>query len=229
MNTAIKQVSEPITQFSLTKNVLNNLSQYNITPVAKLVLLYLTSCYNPKHKEIFPKQKTIALKLGISERSVTRAIQELFKEGLILIECKYTNRYKFTSRIAEKCPDVLSDNKGQNAIKETDNLSLPYIEQKRITKKEQTDKGDNVYSDDAILRDYAIKHGARNINAYVNTLKSTGSAAKIIQENQKKQFRNANRFKQTEILRQKREEEKQNRSTPSKSYIEWGIKHGIKK
>jgi hypothetical protein len=71
-------------------------------------------------------------------------------------------------------------------------LQAPYIEQEKEQKKEQTEvhKGGNVYSfqsaEDRILEEYAIKHGARNIKAYVNTLKSSGSAAKIISEYKKK-------------------------------------------
>jgi hypothetical protein len=73
----------------------------------------------------------------------------------------------------------------QNDIQKTDNLSFPYIEQTKRTKKEQTvfNKGGNVYSgDDEILADYAAKHGAKSIQAYINALKSTKSAEKIIKE-----------------------------------------------
>ena len=178
MNTVKKRVA---TQFDLTKITLNNLSQYDITPTAKLVLLLLTDCYNPKHADVFPKQKTIAEKLGISDRSVVRAIQELVTAGLILIECKNTNRYILT--------DKLSILDRQNDTFTPDNLSLPCIRTKKETKKEQRVKfllGGNVYSEDEqILRDYAKKHGARNIDAYVASLKKTKSAENIINEKQK--------------------------------------------
>lgn len=217
MNTVKKRVT---TQFDLTNDILNNLSQFNITPTAKLVLLYLTSCYNPKHAEIFPKQKTIAIKLGISERSVTRAIQELFNEGLVLIECKYTNRYKFTSRIVSQQADFLSDEFRQNDTTKGDKLSLHDIEQTIETKKEQTLTGGNVYKgDDAILRDYAIKHGARNIDAYINTLKKSKSAENVIKEYRKKQNRAVYAFKQTDLLRKKREQEKRERVMPDECEV----------
>jgi DNA-binding Lrp family transcriptional regulator len=143
--------------------------------------LYLTTCYNPKHKEVFPKQKTIADRLGISERSVTRAIQELFKEGLVLIECKYTNRYKFTSKIVSEPshlpPENLSDDKGQNDILKRDNLSHHVIEQTIEPYKEP-----HRVNDYKILKDYAEKHNAKNVSAYIAKLKESGSAAKIIKD-----------------------------------------------
>ena len=186
-------------QYEITSNIITKLNNFKLTPTAKLVLLYLTTCYNPKHADVFPKQKTIADKLGVSERSITRAIQELFKEGLVLIECKYTNRYKFTSNIINLPPrnedllssDNKSDAKCKNVTLQTDNLSRTCIEQIKETKKEQTviNKGGNVYSgDDEILADYAVKHNAKNINAYIAKLKETKSAEKIIKEYKQKRF-----------------------------------------
>lgn len=197
MNTAKKHATHAIKQVELLNYLLNNLQQFNLKPTTKLVLLYLAGCYNPKHADVFPKQKTIALQMGISEASVIRAIQELHKEGLIISERKYTNRYKFTSRILNlggmvedfsEANNMQVEN-SQNATSETSNLQAPYIEQEKEQKKEQTeDRGVIVYSfqsNDSILEEYAIKHGARNIKAYVNTLKSSGSAAKIISEYKK--------------------------------------------
>ncbi len=232
MNTVKKRIT---TQFDLTNDILNNLSQFNITPTAKLVLLYLTSCYNPKHAEIFPKQKTIAIKLGVSERSITRAIQELFNEGLILIECKYTNRYKFTARIVSQQAEILSDDLRQNGTLKDDNLSPHVIEQTIEPYNQQTEflkSGGNVYKgDDEFLRDYAIKHGARNIDAYINTLKKSKSAENIIKEYRKKQNRAVYVFKQTDLLREKREQQKQERVMPDEceAWTKFGEKHGIKK
>lgn len=97
-NAVKKQVNSGVSQFELTQKLLQNLYKFKLTPTAKMVLMYLSSCYNPKHAEMFPKQRTIADKLGISEASVIRAICELHKEGLIISERKYTNRYKYTSK-----------------------------------------------------------------------------------------------------------------------------------
>ena len=130
-----------ITQFKLTTDIIKNLSQFEITPTAKLVLLYLSSCYNPQKAEMFPKQKTIAKKIGVSERSVVRAIQELFREGLIIFECKYTNRYKFTSKLMSQpsqnlknfVSDKMAEHKRQIGKIEDDKMS--HHEQKNKQKK----------------------------------------------------------------------------------------------
>lgn len=229
MQTMKKEAAHGFTQFELTTEIITKLNTFKLTPTAKLVLLYLTTCYNPEHAEVFPKQKTIADKLGVSERSVTRAIQELFNEGLILIECKYTNRYKFTSRIAEKCPDNLTDYIRQNVTKKTDNLSPTCHEQTIEHEKEQTCKGGNVYKgDDEILTDYAAKHNAKNINAYISKLKETGSANKIICEYKKKNY-SIQRIKETQLQIQKYKDEAKTAVAPPESWKALGKKFGFKK
>ena len=99
MNTVKKHAGHAIKQVEILNFLLNNLQQFNLKPTTKLVLLYLAGCYNPKHADVFPKQKTIALQMGISEASVIRAISELHTAGLIISERKYTNRYISTRRI----------------------------------------------------------------------------------------------------------------------------------
>jgi hypothetical protein len=100
----------------------------------------------------------------------------------------------------------LSDDLGQNDIKEEDNLSHHEIEPTIKPNKEPhvINKGDNVYSgDDEILADYAVKHKAKSVSAYIAKLKETGSAAKIIKEYKQKRFiakRAENAQKETESL-----------------------------
>lgn len=217
-----------LSQFELTTNVVTKLNTFKLTPTAKLVLLYLTTCYNPKHKEVFPKQKTISIKLGISERSVTRAICELHKEGLILIECKckYINQYKFTSRIVQEQAENLSVDKRQNDIIQDDNLSGTCIEQKIETKKEPTKVDDY-----KILRDYAIKHGAKNINAYINTLKKNGSAEEIIKQHNRAKRKAEKRYIETQKTIKLYESFKLDRVMPETctAWVELGKKLGYKK
>lgn len=89
------------TQFKLSKITLQSLSKFNISPTAKLVLLYLIDCYNPAKVYMFPKQETIADKLGISLSSIRRGIKELSKANIIVIELKFSNRYSLTSTFFE--------------------------------------------------------------------------------------------------------------------------------
>lgn len=92
------------TQFNLTQNTIKYLSSLDLTPATKLVLLYLTSCYNPKNMFIFPKQTTIANKIGISEKSVIRAVKELIKQNYCIKKRKVykPNFYTFTDYFFEK-------------------------------------------------------------------------------------------------------------------------------
>lgn len=185
MQTAKKHVQHAFSQFRLTNKTVNNLSQFELTPTAKLVLVYLTTCYNPKKTDMFPKQKTIALKLGISEASVIRAVSELHKEGLVISERKYTLRYKFTSKIVAQpsqdeknfTPDILQEENNQNESLEHSNLQPHDIQPMNEPKKEPLQVRDY-----KILKAYAKKMNARNINAYINKLISLGSAKNIIKE-----------------------------------------------
>ena len=247
-NVAEKHAVHGISQIELTNYLLNNLSQFNLKPTTKLVLLYLSGCYNPKHADVFPKQKTIALQMGISERSVISAIQELHKEGLVISERKYTNRYKFTSRILNlrglvedfSQPEEIAEKNSKICSKETEKFAPPCIEQKEEQKIEQTEinRGGNVYlfqsEEDRILEEYAIKHGARNVKAYINTLKSSGSAKKIIREYKTKRWyahRAACDIQETQnLIKQQSELEKTKTDFfESEAMLNFAKKHGLKK
>lgn len=209
-------------QFDLTQKVLQNLNKFDLTPAAKLVLLYLSSCYNPKHADIFPKQKTIAEKTGISEASVIRAVCELHKGGLIISERKYTNRYKFTQYFLTSL-GILNNNlqvvNSQNEIKETCKLQPLYIEQEREQKKN---------NEEEILINYAKKRNAQNIQAYVTTLKNNGSTERIINDFKTKQKAEEYRKKHMyENLKKIEEINRSEGSAPSKAFRNlrkvWGI------
>lgn len=203
-NTVKRHAGHGFSQFKLTNYLLNNLSQFDITPIAKLVLLELSACYNPNKPDMFPKQKTLAKKIGVSERSVVRGIQELVKEGLILIESKYTNHYVFTSRIGGEwsqnkkifTPENMSEDLGQNDNSNRDNLS--HHEHEPI--KEQNKEPENV-EDFKILKNYAKNKGAKNVTSYIAALKRNGSAEKIIKDFKAKEAANryyAQQIKETE-------------------------------
>lgn len=253
MQTFKKEVkNESISQFEITSDLLRNLYKFDLTPVTKLVLLELTTHLNKSKNGsvVFPSVGYIAEVLGIGLTATKKAINDLIKQGIIIktkrnnVKGNY-NKYLFTSKISglkKEDVNILSqqDIKMRNStsewsqnefFKQSENDLFLY-EQTKETKKEQTLTGGNVYiGDDAILRDYAIKHGARNIDAYINTLKKSKSAENIIKEYRKKQNRAVYAFKQTDLLREKREQEKQERVMPDEcmAFVELGKKFGIKK
>lgn len=90
---------EPISQFKLSNQIFdtNLFEKVKLTASAKLVLIVLCRYY-PK---IYPCQKTIAKKSGLSVRSVINGLSELKQKGLLLVECNYSNTYKFTNLFFE--------------------------------------------------------------------------------------------------------------------------------
>lgn len=200
-NTVQKHAVHGFSQFRLTNYLLNNLSQFDITPIAKLVLLELSACYNPQKADMFPKQKTLAKKIGVSERSVVRGVQELIKAGLILVEGKYTNHYKFTSKIGFLSPqnehfgesDKTSEDLRQNSTSKRDNLS--HHEHEPVN---EPSKQPARVDDYKILKDYAESKGAKNVTSYISALKRKGAADKIIKEIKEKERANKYYAKQIE-------------------------------
>jgi len=121
------KTSQKPSQFKLSKITLQSLSKFNISPTAKLVLLYLIDCYNPSKQYMFPKQETIADKLGISASSVRRGTKELSKAGLIVIELKFSNRYTLTPKFFEvinMTPDIVQNDQPtcQNGMNHDKNI-----------------------------------------------------------------------------------------------------------
>lgn len=202
---AEKHAAHGVTGFELCAYLLQNLYKYKLSPTAKNVLWYLSMCHNGQKGYVFPKQKTIAEKIRSTERSVIRAIQELVKEGLIVVECNVSNKYFWGPKIASECPHFFAKEKMSakfDKISSTcDKMSHLHVhEQTKEERKEQTEfeKKESVKTEDyKILKDYAVKNGAKNIQAYINTLKKNGSAESIILK-QKEKFA-ADRFAQKQI------------------------------
>lgn len=190
MQEALKmKQQESCTQFEITSDLLRNLYKFNLTPVTKLVLLELTTHLNESKNGsvVFPSVGYIAEVLGIGLTAAKKAINDLIKEGLIIkskrdkVKGNY-NKYLLTKKVQ----NLTSEPSENDSFKKTKS-DLFMITNKHEQKKEQTESGGNVYiGDDKILADYAIKHNARNVRAYINTLKSSGSAKKIISESKKK-------------------------------------------
>lgn len=222
MNTAKNHAGHGISQIKLTNYLLNNLQQFNLKPTTKLVLLYLSGCYNPKHADVFPKQKTIANQMGISEASVIRAIAELHKEGLIVSERKYSNRYKFTAKILDvEQADKMQVENLQNETAETCKMT-PTCNRTTIEQESNNGGVDNL-DEYKILKSYAVSKNARNVAAYVATLKKNGSAEAIIQQEREKQQieqYHANKIERTKILIEYYNESKKDVAPPTQSWLE---------
>lgn len=176
-------------QFQITSDLLRNLYKFNLTPVTKLVLLELTTHLNENKNGsvVFPSVGYIAEVLGIGLTAAKKAINDLIKEGLIIkskrdkIKGNY-NKYLLTPKVRN-----LTSEPSENEFFKKSECDLFMITNKHEHDKQQTCKGGNVYfGDDKILADYALKHNARNVQAYIKTLKSSGSAKKIISESKKK-------------------------------------------
>ena len=190
MNTLKKHATKEITQFELSKNVLNNLKHFNLTQTGKLVLLALVDCYNPENGAVvFPSIEFIADKIGVGLTATKQAIKDLILEGLIIkskrskIQGNY-NKYLLTLKVQNPTSeqsetelfkrsdsDRFHDNKQTNNNKEITNVVC--------LKKEVTDA--------EILENYAKQKGAERVNAYVNALKISGAAANIIGQYREKE------------------------------------------
>ena len=96
--------STTINQFELSKMVYTSgfLANVNLTPTAKLVLIALMQHYNANNAEMFPSQKFLGAQLGISEKSVERAIANLRDENLIFYVTQKVNKYRFTAHFFEQ-------------------------------------------------------------------------------------------------------------------------------
>lgn len=213
-----KHEGHGFSSFELTKHLLNNLQQFKITQTAKLVLLYLADCYNPKKADMFPKQKTIAEKLGVSEISVTRAISELHKEGLIISERKYTNRYNFTSRILPERAIVkqnkMIEKKYQNDNKEPIKMIAHDKEQIKRTNK-PTD-------DELLMKAIEQKKGVFNKVAYMNAIKRNGGASEIVKEMRQAEINTRYMFQATKDFIKNDQEYRINSVPPTESWKNLG-------
>ena len=120
-----------VSQFEICKQIYTSgiLNKVKLTPTSKLVLIALANHY-PK---VFPSQKFIADQLGITERSVIRAIQELKNKGLILYITKNVNNYTFTNIFFEMIN--LSVRPGQIDTLNTDKMSDKQIKEQRNNNK----------------------------------------------------------------------------------------------
>ena len=69
-----------------------------LTAGSKLVLWAFCTYYNPKNKTMFPSQATLAKHLGVSEKTIERAVKELSERGLVVYETHGVNHYGFSAK-----------------------------------------------------------------------------------------------------------------------------------
>ena len=248
MNTVKKEAAQGFTQFEITTDLLRNLYKFNLTPVTKLVLLELTTHLNESKNGavVFPSTGYIAEVLGIGLTAAKKAINDLIKEGFIIkskrdkVRGNY-NKYLLTPKVRNLTSEwaenesfkksksdlfMITNNNEQNK-QQTELNNLP-VKIYTNSKKE----GGNVSKEEEILIDYAIKHGAKNVQAYVNTLKSTKSAEKIIKEYNKKNFiahRAQTNYVETQLLIQKNKEYEKTAVSPKNcaAWVNFGNLHSI--
>jgi biotin operon repressor len=215
-NAAKSMPIKAVSQYEITTNLLRNLYKYDLTPVTKLVLLELTTHLNENKNGavVFPSVKYIADVLGIGLTATKKAINDLINEGLIIkskrskIKGNY-NMYVLTLKVQ----NLTSERSENECFKKSDN-DLSLKEQKK-----ETNKPTNV-DDYKILKDYAVKHNAKNINAYINTLKKSGSDKQIIKDYKKSAANNKAMLEAAEQNIKDLEYAKQNMWHPSKDYFE---------
>lgn len=179
MQNAKMTAKRTVTQFQLTTNLLRSLYKFKLTPVTKLVLLELTTHLNESKNGsvVFPSVNYIAEVLGIGLTATKKAINDLISEGLIIktkrdkIRGNY-NKYLLTPKV-----QISTSEPSQNECFKKSDIDLSIITNK--TEKIKEPIGVDDYK---ILKDYAIKHNAKNINAYINALKQSGSTEKILRE-----------------------------------------------
>jgi hypothetical protein len=106
-----------VSQFQLCKQIYTSgfLSNVDLTPAAKLVLIALANHYNPDKKDMFPSQEFISNQLGVSLKTVQRAVLELKNSSIVVYDTRRVNHYSFTGIFFEMVN--LSCDMGQNVLK----------------------------------------------------------------------------------------------------------------
>lgn len=177
-NLAKSMPHKGISQYEITTNLLQNLYKYDLTPVTKLVLLELTTHINENKNGsvVFPSLSYIADVLGIGLTATKKAINDLIKQGLVIKSKRSKIKGNYNMYILTPKVQNLASEWAENECFKKSDIDLFFNEQKK-----ETNKPTNV-DDFKILKDYAIKHNAKNIHAYINVLKKSGSDKQIIKE-----------------------------------------------
>ena len=111
-----------VSSFDLSKAITFNklFSKVKLSASARLVLRCLVDFYNPSKGLVYPGQKMIAECTGVSQRSITNAVEELRQQGIILTTKKINHlNYYFTRKFFELVgiADTTSNNCRQQIAK----------------------------------------------------------------------------------------------------------------
>ena len=129
MNTRLYSFkNNAVTNFSLIQAIYQKEigRTFSLNPTSLLVLIGLTTHYNPLKSIVFPSQAYLANHLNISERSVIRAIKELILKNLIFKSKNgHSNVYCFTNIFFEAVG--MSPDKCKMSDKKVTNCQLNMI------------------------------------------------------------------------------------------------------
>lgn len=215
--------------YDLTTNLIRGgIGKLQLTPNTKLVLLYLSTCYNERNGVVFPKIKTIAESIGISELSVKRAIAELIKSGCILKAKRYknSNQYVITGKVlnnAQNDTSTVQDDtfkKYQNDTTHVHEVKEHEVKEQQIKNVVSLKKSFNNEVPEQV-RQYLTSKGITNPAGYWRSAVNGGYAddlinkAKAEAEKQERIRRNQELLRQEEIQKaQERQKFKEEMSKP---------------
>lgn len=224
MQTMKKHANHGISAFELTQKTLRNLNKFNLTPVAKLVLLELTTHLNEtvNGSVVFPSMEYIADVLGVGLTATKKAIKDLINEGL-LIKSKRSkvngnyNKYLLTPKVQNPTSE-----QSENELSKQSDSDRFMITNNHEQNKEQTTKECVVFTNfsskkikSVTLEDIPdIIKNNKNIKNPCAYWASLSENVKIDYINKDKEFKNKLfiqkenlRKKQQEILLQKKQQE----------------------
>lgn len=124
----VTMLNNGLSQFEISKQIYFSgiLNRINLSMSAKMVLIALANHYNPQKSGMFPSQKFISEQLGVSLKSVERAIKELKAANLVVYVTKKVNCYYFTAKffdeikLSDEYRQIVGSDTRQN-VAQTDN------------------------------------------------------------------------------------------------------------
>lgn len=218
---------------------------------AKEVLLYLASCYNEKNGVVYPRVKTMAAALDISERGVIRALAELTEKGCIIRSKrrKNSNEYVITRKVLQSNPIQHQTKNADNVITHGHNdtssndtvspLMIHEVEQHEVKQQQPVKKADVVSISSfslkkipaSILAKKTDKNGRpiRNHAAYWNSL-TDAQKREYLKNEAEAAKRKEERKKQEEAEKQRKiEEQRQIKENANKPLSEqWSRERAIR-